>query len=131
MEDIILSVNPTTVELTIIVDYGLQKNIILYISSLTNKYVGTLNKLLSTAYMMNICLTRLLRNSMRIESTLSVIVGMIIIYSQGSISVKKLYISLTVFITIAITIVTNGKKKPISNQALRYLLAMVVDLSHT
>ena len=44
--------------------------------------------------MMNICLTRLLRNSMRIESTLSVIVGMIIIYSQGSISVKKLYISL-------------------------------------
>jgi hypothetical protein len=108
------------VELTTIVDYGLQKNIILYISSLTNKYVGTLNKLLSTAYMMNICLTRLLRNSMRIESTLSVIVGMIIIYSQGSISVKKLYISLTVFITIAITItiVTNGKKKPISNQAL-------------
>lgn len=71
---------------------------------------------------------------MRIGSTLSVIVGMIIIYSQGSISVKKLYISLTVFITIAIaitvTIVTNGKKKPISNQALRYLLAMVVDLSH-
>ena len=83
--------------------------------------------------MMNICLTQLLRNSMRIESTLSVIVGMIIIYSQGSISVKKLYILLTVFITIAITItiVTNGKKKPISNQALRYLLAMVVDLSHT
>lgn len=71
---------------------------------------------------------------MRIGSTLSVIVGMIIIYSQGSISVKKLYISLTVFITIAIaitiTIVTNGKKKPISNQALRYLIAMVVDLSH-
>lgn len=85
--------------------------------------------------MMNICLTRLLRNSMRIGSTLSVIVGMIIIYSQGSISVKKLYISLTVFITIAIaitiTIVTNGKKKPILNQALRYLIAMVVDLSHT